>query len=258
MKNINKLCLVDGCGLNALCKNYCNRHYRRFHAGTDPAVYKRSPAGSLTCIHGHDKTYDKNNKLICKTCITNSSRKQSIKRKVVDRVNKIRNQDGKLQFNEYLKIYNKERYDNSEQNKRVVLIRSRIHHALVKYIDLGLFVRSGCVKNGWSINYENIINHLFNELIIPKDFNSVGYGMKGYSIDHIVPLRSLDLMDELEWSIAVHPLNHRWMLNSDNYKRIWDKSFESEMEILIVKDLIKRRILGDFEVDRRENELPKL
>jgi len=109
------------------------------------------------------------------------------------------------------------RYNHDEIYKKAHLIRTRTNKAYKVFLDSGVHMVS---RNG-DMDYEAIFEHLGE---CPGEY---GRGSGLMTFDHIIGLRLLDLTDPIEWKIAVHPRNIRWMLWEDNYQR--DRGWTQEI-----------------------------
>jgi hypothetical protein len=202
----------------------------------------------------HKSCYGDGLQPYCKECGNECSRtfyinnKEKIKEK-----NKIRYEANKEQIAEYHKIYyeaNKEKvfaihekwvednpdkvkiisnrwaekHYNEDTNFKIAhLIRCRLSRAYRKYLNEGVFTQSLKYPD---IDYEAIITHLGP---IPEGFHyGKPYDDVSYSIDHIVPLRSWDLTDPIQFRAATRKENCRWLLMRENYDRQWQDGYDIE------------------------------
>ena len=140
----------------------------------------------------------------------------------------------------------KKTYHGDEIYRLAHLIRSRLYHALEYFLKNGFHQQNRKYKKGevGYIDYQNIIEYIGD---CPGEH---GTGRGQYSIDHIIPLRWLQLDDPIDWAIAVHPRNHRWLTNKENYDR-QDHLVVSDMELY--KELYKEVLMafseeGDDEI----------
>ena len=108
------------------------------------------------------------------------------------------------------------KYHSDANYKKAHLIRTRLNNAYRCYVFSGEHQEA---RYG-DMDYEAILTHMGP---CPGEY---GRGRGLYSFDHIINLRNLDLSDPVEWAIAVHPRNVRWMLWELNYRR--DRNWTDE------------------------------
>ncbi len=151
----------------------------------------------------HKKYYEDNKEVL----------KQKLKQYYKDNPKYARNyyDANKDKIKSKIKEYMKKRY-NEDNNFRIsMLLRTRIGIALKRYTKTGKVMSS----KKYQINFERIINHLKP---FPKN-------MKLYHIDHIRPLCSFNFVKEdgstnlEEVKKAFAPENHQWLLAKDNQSK---------------------------------------
>lgn len=116
----------------------------------------------------------------------------------------------------------RERYNNDAIFKAAHLLRTRLGGAYRRWLSRGYWQQA---KD--DVDFEAIFTHMGE---CPGDY---GRGPGLYTIDHIIPIRLLDLTDANERKIAISPRNHRWLLWEDNYKR--GQEWTEEVETLYVE-----------------------
>ena len=102
------------------------------------------------------------------------------------------------------KLREKARWKRKNDPKYVVAerLRKSLRHALTNYSDTGKIKSS----RKYGINWERVIEHLKP---FPKN-------MKNYEIDHIIPLRALNLRNQKDIKRAFSPQNLQWLTILEN------------------------------------------
>lgn len=99
------------------------------------------------------------------------------------------------------KCYKKYRYDNDENYRIRVLLRSRVYETIK--------TKSGGKSAKHNIDYQAIAQHL----------GPCPGSHSDYNIDHIIPLSAFDLTNSREVEKAFAPANHQWLKKEANMKK---------------------------------------
>lgn len=129
---------------------------------------------------------------------------------------------GREKVNSISREWMRRNYHEDENFKMAHLIRTRLSNAYKKYINTG----EHRVSRSGDINFAAIFEAMGP---CPGEY---GRGAGKYTIDHKVPLRTLELNTELGWKIATHPDNHQWLSWNDNYDKMQDCDMDAYNTII--------------------------
>lgn len=131
----------------------------------------------------------------------------------------------------------KKTYAEDQIYRLAHLIRDRTSKAVRRYLGDGYIFSNTKYKKGevGYIPFEHIIKKL------GKPPGEIGRGKGKWTIDHIIPLRWLDLTDPIEYAIAAHQDNVRWLPWEENYQRQFDGLGEEETQLYFE---IRNKVLG--------------
>lgn len=210
------ICECNWCDKPVYCRGYCKLHYQRLK--NNRPLFNEFPKGEIggkwcfRCEEFHpiesfyisseckahvnkvQKTYRENNPDFYDT---NRAARSRASRK-----------------------WSSKSYHTDPIYQKAALIRNRIGKAYIQYAETGRIrenVKHSVGEVGY-IPFGAILKHLGE---CPGEY---GLGPGKYTIDHLVPLRELNLLTPIGYAIAVHPYNHTWMLWEVNYKKMkdWD------------------------------------
>ena len=131
---------------------------------------------------------------------------------------------------EYMRQYNKKRRREDPNYRIGCLLRSRILECFKEYTKTGKKFRAS--------KYGIDLNKIVEQLMINYK--------KGYTIDHIAPIKLFNLEDEEEIKIVFHPLNHRWITKKENSSK---KDKLTKEGINIIKHIIKIEKIEPIYID---------
>lgn len=115
---------------------------------------------------------------------------------------------------EKYKIYVKRRMKTDINYVISKRCRDMLRYSFSKYIKNGLLVE----PKKYNINYSEIIQHLLKNK--PKGVSTLDLlNGKKWHIDHIKPISSFNLLNELEFKMAFAPENHQFLPAIENLKK---------------------------------------
>lgn len=111
------------------------------------------------------------------------------------------------------KGYKKEQYKNNILAKLAVVLRSRLHTAIKNNAKRGSAVRDlGC-------SIDELKTYLEKQFLTGMSWDNWGMKEGCWSIDHIIPLASVDLTDRKQFLKVCHYTNLQPMWHIDNIKK---------------------------------------
>lgn len=272
-------CSIYGCNKNTIARGYCKGHYQnyrrygdaRFKNKQDVLVNGRvkrkcrnceiiKPLSSFAgrgiyCPQCKREKYLESNKNANKKYRESNREILAEKRREYYQENKEfvdkrsyewRKGNGEEYWRDYHNTYIRNKYHTDPIYKEAQLIRKRVMQAYRKWEETGEFIQSKSKTK--PINFEDVIKHLGP---CPGE---IGKKPGKWTIDHIIPLRSLNLLNPLEYKIAVHEWNHIWCKWEDNLGRHNYITDEDDMEIEILYNLIIEDILFQNHAERLEKQ----
>lgn len=134
---------------------------------------------------------------------------------------------GRAKYREIAKRWINNKYHSDENFKKAHNLRCRLGKAWRWYVERG----EHRVSMTGDIDFAAIFRHMGD---CPGEY---GRGEGRYTIDHLIPIRDLDLSTEEGWAIATHPFNHQWLEWSANRER--GKEWDYDAYGRIMEDLEK-------------------
>jgi len=212
-----RLCSVDGCNKKYYGKGLCDKHYRSmwWKKNTSKAKIYRSMHYVV-----HRGRILANKSKWRKEHIKEARRLDAIQReKYKERRRLYKSQwdkDNAKKIRQYHKIHGKWRYKNDICFRLSNILRSRLSHAIRSSID-GSKVVSSIKDLGCTIPEFKM--YLERKFLPGMTWSNYGNQLGMWSMDHTIPLSSVDLSKRKESLSIVHYANIRPMWHIENMKK---------------------------------------